>query len=61
LVGHVVNVIPAGNDLLEVKCVESEANKTKTVIVWIPFVQAILPVVDLQQKRIEIPPTGLIK
>jgi 16S rRNA processing protein RimM len=55
LVGTVVNVISAGNDLLEV-----ERNTGKTVL--IPFVQAIVPIVDLPQRRIEItPPGGLIE
>lgn len=64
LVGEVVNVIAAGNDLLEVKrspsaAAETPTEKPKTVL--IPFVKAIVPVVDLAQRRIEItPPTGLI-
>ncbi|NJL35812.1 MAG: ribosome maturation factor RimM [Leptolyngbyaceae cyanobacterium RM2_2_4] len=56
LVGTVVDVFAAGNDLLEVELSESGA---KTLI---PFVKAIVPVVDLQQRRIEItPPAGLIE
>jgi 16S rRNA processing protein RimM len=54
LVGTVVNVIPAGNDLLEVQ-------RSPQSTVLIPFVLAIVPLVDLQQRRIEItPPAGLI-
>lgn len=55
LVGTVKNVMSAGNDLLEV-----ERSQGKPVL--IPFVEAIVPVVDLEQRRIEItPPTGLIE
>jgi len=55
LVGTVVDVFAAGNDLLEVELSESGS---KTLI---PFVKEIVPVVDLQQRRIEItPPAGLI-
>jgi 16S rRNA processing protein RimM len=54
-VGTVVDILTAGHDLLEVKL-----KTEKTVL--IPFVMAIVPVVDLEQKRIEItPPTGLIE
>jgi 16S rRNA processing protein RimM len=54
LVGTVTDVFAAGNDLLEVE-LGSGAK------VLIPFVEAIVPVVDLQQRRIEItPPLGLI-
>ncbi|WNZ43757.1 ribosome maturation factor RimM [Leptolyngbya boryana CZ1] len=56
LIGTVSDVIPAGHDLLEVKKVTPEG---KTVL--IPFVEAIVPVVDLAQRRIEItPPPGLL-
>ena len=63
LVGKVLDVIPAGNDLLEVELKESEKNDKekgkKTVL--IPFVKAIAPVVDLETSRIEItPPPGLL-
>ncbi len=54
LVGVVTDVLAAGNDLLEVQL---ESDKK----VLIPFVEAIVPIVDLEQQRIEItPPTGLI-
>lgn len=54
-VGIVVDIIPAGNDLLAVKL---DATATTALI---PFVEAIVPIVDLRQKRIEItPPPGLI-
>lgn len=53
--GTVVSLISAGNDLLEV---QQPTGKT----VLIPFVKPIVPVVDLEQKRIEItPPAGLIE
>ncbi|WP_421659305.1 ribosome maturation factor RimM [Leptothermofonsia sp. ETS-13] len=61
-IGVVVNVISAGNDLLEVeRCAQTETFAKKPATVLIPFVKAIVPVVDLDQKRIEItPPKGLI-
>ncbi|WP_138502927.1 ribosome maturation factor RimM [Nostoc sp. PA-18-2419] len=75
-VGTVVDIIPAGNDLLEVKLHESFTtdkgqmtndkgqitNDKKQKTVLIPFVEAIAPVVDLQSGRIEItPPLGLLE
>jgi 16S rRNA processing protein RimM len=60
-VGRVTQVIPAGNDLLEVERPSPADGITKPDHVLIPFVKAIVPVVDLDQKRIEItPPPGLI-
>jgi 16S rRNA processing protein RimM len=57
-VGIVTDLIPAGNDLLEVKLLEPHGN---TTTVLIPFVRAIVPVVDLPNRRIEItPPNGLL-
>lgn len=72
LLGKVLSVIPAGNDLLEVELVQSVATEPAPVAdetesapvktVLIPFVKAIVPVVDLQNRRIEItPPPGLIE
>lgn len=56
LIGTVVNIIPAGNDLLEV---ERASNPDQKIL--IPFVTPIVPVVDLEQRRIEItPPPGLV-
>lgn len=56
LIGHVAQIISAGNDLLEV---ERAANQAAVLI---PFVKAIVPVVDLPNRRIEItPPAGLIE
>lgn len=68
-IGTVVDIIPAGNDLLEVKmhqsAVSDKGQKTKNKRqkkVLIPFVKAIVPVVDLQNKRLEItPPEGLLE
>lgn len=54
-IGTVTDVIPAGNDLLEVLLKDSDQR------VLIPFVEAIVPVVDLENRRIEInPPAGLL-
>lgn len=69
LVGEVVDVISAGNDLLQVKLhqpdepVATETSKSKSPqTVLIPFVMAIAPVVDLESRRIEItPPPGLLE
>jgi 16S rRNA processing protein RimM len=55
LLGKVISIISAGNDLLEVQKLGGE----ETLL--IPFVKAIAPVVDLQAKYIEItPPGGLV-
>ena len=55
LLGEVIGILSAGNDLLEVRNLENNE------IELIPFVEAIAPVVDINQKRIEvIPPRGLI-
>lgn len=54
VVGTVISVVPAGNDLLEVKTPSQGT-------VLIPLVREIVPVVDLERKRIEItPPPGLL-
>lgn len=56
LIGTVVGLVPAGNDLLEV---ELKQNPGQTVL--IPFVPAIVPDIDLIHRRIEItPPLGLL-
>jgi len=87
--GVVIDIIPAGNDLLEVKLLHQQnhepdpepsevapkstpnrksklkkprrkTNRPKTILV--PFVEEIVPVVDLEKGRIEItPPEGLIE
>ncbi|WP_445214846.1 ribosome maturation factor RimM [Brasilonema sp. UFV-L1] len=67
LLGTVVDVLPAGNDLLEVQLhsAKDEEQKTrdkKQKTVLIPFVKAIVPIVDLEIRRIEItPPSGLLE
>jgi 16S rRNA processing protein RimM len=54
-VGRVANLFHVGNDLLEV-AVEGRDHP-----LLIPFVAAIVPVVDLENQRIEItPPPGLL-
>ncbi|MCC5640505.1 ribosome maturation factor RimM [Nostoc sp. CHAB 5844] len=59
LLGKVVDVIPAGNDLLEVELLANDKVQ-KTVL--IPFVKEITPVVDIETRRIEItPPPGLLE
>lgn len=69
LLGKIIDVIPAGNDLLEVELDKQPENRVskkgkklppKTVLV--PFVKAIAPIVDLESQRIEIvPPSGLLE
>lgn len=60
LLGTVTDVIPAGNDLLEVKLSDPQNPKQPTVLV--PFVNEIVPVVNLAAGRVEItPPPGLIE
>lgn len=82
VLGTVVDVLSAGNDLLEVQLASTAAStpalsdsivevkksgkkskqsaKPKTVL--IPFVKAIAPVVDIENKRVEItPPPGLLE
>lgn len=52
--GTVRDVISAGNDLLVVELTDGRE-------VYIPFVEAIVPVVDLEQQQIEVtPPPGLL-
>ena len=55
LLGEVIGILAAGNDLLEVRNLENNE------VELIPFVEAIAPFVDITQKRIEVtPPKGLI-
>ncbi|NMG59309.1 ribosome maturation factor RimM [Geitlerinema sp. P-1104] len=75
--GVTVDVFSAGNDLLQVQLdeallpqkqenVKSKGGKKRQKppsppTVFIPFVEAIVPVVDLEQQRLEIdPPMGLL-
>jgi len=54
LVGSVVSIVPAGNDLLEVEMPDRQR-------VLVPLVSEIVPIVDLDNQRIEInPPPGLL-
>lgn len=56
LIGYVINVFSAGNDLLEVEMAQSSQ-----ATVLIPLVKEIVPVVDLPNRRLEItPPPGLL-
>jgi 16S rRNA processing protein RimM len=58
-IGIVVDIFTAGHEILVVKAPNGDG---KTAEVMIPFVKAIVPVVDLPNRRIEIlPPPGLIE
>jgi len=58
-IGIVTNVLPAGNDLLQVKL---DTPRGKTTEVLIPFVTEIVPVVAIDRGVVEInPPVGLIE
>lgn len=85
VIGVVISLVPAGNDLLEVELYSStlepseipldsdqlsaevspsrrKKRKSKPKTVLIPFVEEIVPVVNLNKNRIEItPPVGLIE
>jgi 16S rRNA processing protein RimM len=69
-IGLLVDIIPAGNDLLVVRRPEETdmlmdeigTKPKKKPDLLIPFVKEIVPVVDLTQKRVEItPPPGLLE
>lgn len=58
VVGHVRNLIHAGNDLLEVELSAERGGRT----ILIPFVNAIVPTVQLKEGWIGItPPPGLLE
>jgi 16S rRNA processing protein RimM len=62
-IGTITNLFSAGNDLLEVTLTAPpEADTAKSLpTVLIPFVEAIVPVVDLDAGQVEItPPMGLL-
>lgn len=60
-IGRVVDLISAGNDLLEVELFTEAGSGEKPAKVLIPFVEAIVPIVDLDRQQIEItPPQGLL-
>jgi len=62
LVGTVVDIIAAGNDLLEVKLDPALTPEKSGITVLIPFVMAIVPTVNLADGRLEItPPPGLLE
>lgn len=72
--GTVVNVFNSGaNDLLHVMCyssvnvvegseeASSSASDASGRIVWIPFVEEIVPIVDMNGREMQItPPKGLL-
>lgn len=71
-IGRVKDVIPAGNDLLQVELyatksdgsssAESVQDKNSPKIVLIPFVKEMVPIVDLEQGRVEVVlPLGLLE
>jgi 16S rRNA processing protein RimM len=61
-VGTVVDILPSGHDLLEVKFDPSFAENKAGKTVLIPFVMEIVPIVDLETRRVEInPPPGLLE
>ncbi|WP_353932307.1 ribosome maturation factor RimM [Okeanomitos corallinicola TIOX110] len=61
LIGTVVDLMPSGHDLLEVKLDDNFAEDKAGKTILIPFVMEIVPVVDLENRRIEItPPPGLL-
>lgn len=61
LIGSVIDILPSGHDLLEVRCDSSWNEDLGGKTVLIPFVMEIVPVVDLANRRIEItPPPGLL-
>ena len=56
LIGRVIKIASAGNDLLEIQLL-GETDQTALI----PFVSALVPVVDIKNRRIEIsPPKGLL-
>ncbi len=58
-IGIVADIFTAGHEILIVNAPTADG---KTVEVMIPFVTAIVPVVDLPNRRIEIlPPPGLLE
>ncbi len=61
-IGLVVDIISAGNSLLVVKSQQPATENHKNKEILIPFVKEIVPVVDIQSRRIEItPPPGLLE
>ncbi|MGK7933695.1 MAG: ribosome maturation factor RimM [Microcystaceae cyanobacterium] len=59
IIGKVVDVFLAGNNLLEIELTTAEFERKKVLI---PFVKEIVPIVDLANQRIDInPPSGLLE
>ncbi len=55
LIGHVTDLITGGNDLLEIELVEGKK-------VLVPFVQEIVPEIEIKEKWLLInPPPGLLE
>jgi 16S rRNA processing protein RimM len=60
-IGRVLDLVHAGNDLLEVELLEGAGGGRGGRRVWIPFVEPIVPVVNLAQGWIGLtPPPGLL-
>jgi 16S rRNA processing protein RimM len=63
-IGTVTDIYEAGNDLLEVTLIpaaEDLPSQSQPERVLVPFVEEIVPTVDLAQGKVEInPPTGLL-
>ncbi|MDJ0508303.1 MAG: ribosome maturation factor RimM [Crocosphaera sp.] len=60
-IGVVIDLFTAGHDLLEIKLIANIQGEEKGKKVLIPFVYDIVPVVDIDNNRIEInPPKGLL-
>jgi 16S rRNA processing protein RimM len=58
-IGVISDIFWAGNDVLEVRLFDRDGSGGKALI---PFVKAIVPVVDLDRRRVEIdPPPGLLE
>ncbi len=78
-IGTVIDILRAGNDLLEVQLyqqpqdisteaispdfqIENQPKTKKLATILIPFVKDIVPIVDLEGRRLEInPPPGLLE
>jgi 16S rRNA processing protein RimM len=64
-IGTVTDIYEAGNDLLEVSlttAADSDDAPRKPQTVMVPFVEEIVPVIDLEEGYIEInPPVGLME
>jgi len=60
--GRVIDLIHAGNDLLEVELLEGAGPGRSGKRLWIPFVEAIVPEVNLAEGWIGLtPPPGLLE